>query len=688
MEWKRVLFSKAFISTIILLVFLNGFLFCYMRPNTWEKPHINGEIYHEQLEKLSDQRWETGLQWCISYQEEANEKRFAKQWDYEGEEEELRVVSEQLQSQYEYLLGYDTYRNKIRTEAKRLQSVSLFSDSNSIGYKNTVKTMTDFEKLEEVRVTIGHDLAVTTFFEDKWTDYSILLLMGVVCGLFIAERKAGLWPVIHAVPRGRRSLAMTRIGILLVSAWIGSVVLIGSKLFLCCREYHGFGEWGRILQSIPMFSNVPTPMTVGQFWLLYIAVKALGAFWIGMLIWAVLSMISELGLALCASGLLLGLEFVCTAIPSSSMFAVLRYVNVFSYVDFVPVFTRYLNIPVFGGLISGCDLVLVTIPWLCVMFAVLNIAISERKYPVVPANRLLRWIEGVVARVNPVLAGGTELGKLLFRRKGILVLFVLGVIVCQMEAPPQTYLDYRPLIQHYQNQYAGPITDEKLKNMETKLQMMVDIYNYEGLSAVLEDAKDAPTGAWIVPTGAYDAIWSDNEDNYHRNTAMLALLVLVLVLAPVGSQERQDHMTILLRSTPGGRKRLFIKKQFMILLLALLVWIAIYGSELYRTVIQYGTFSCLDAPVYSLRLFRWVPWSLSIRWTMVAYYVTKLFVLIVVGEACFFLSNHCSKNRTATLLCCGVLLIPAAMATIGSAIGEYLSFLLPLGGAELLHLLS
>ena len=40
------------------------------------------------------------------------------------------------------------------------------------------------------------------------------------------------------------------------------------------------------------------------------------------------------------------------------MFAVLRYVNVFSYVDFIPVFSRYLNISVFGSLISGSDLVL------------------------------------------------------------------------------------------------------------------------------------------------------------------------------------------------------------------------------------------------------------------------------------------------------------------------------------------
>ena len=688
MEWKRVLLSKAFIAVLLALVAVNGFWFSYMRPDTWEDPLINGELYHEQLEKLSGSSWEEALQWCVSYREEAEEKRLNQQWNYDGPEEELYIVAQQLQEQYEYLLGYDDYLVKIETESKSLQSVSLFSDPNSTGYRNTVKTAGDFSALREITVTPGHDLAVTSFFEDKWTDYSILLLMFLVCGLLIAERKAGLWPMIHAAPGGRSSLAMTRIGILLAAAWISSVVLIGSKLFLCCYEYHGFGEWARMLQSIPMFGNVPTGMTVGLFWLLYIAVKALGAFWIGMMLWAVLSLISDLGLALCASGLLLGVEFVCTAIPSNSMFAVLRYVNVFSYVDFAPVFTRYLNIPVPGGLISGCDLVLAILPVLCVAFSVLNIIIMERKYPVAPTNRFLRWVNGIRKKLDPRLAGGGEARKLLLKRKGILVLLLMAAIVYQKEAPPQPYVDFGPFIQHYQQQYTGPITDEKLEEMADRLETINDVYNYQGLYTVLTDAQSAPEGSWILPTAPYDAVWSDNEDNYHRSTGLLALLVLVLVLAPIGSQERQDDMTVLLRSTPGGRKGLFLKKQLLIILLTLLVWGTVYCMEIYRTVAEYGAFTCLNAPVYSLKLFRWVPTGLSIFWSLVLYYGSKLVVLCVAGEVCFFLSNRCAKNRTATLLCCGILLIPAALASIGSAIGEYLSFLLPLSGSELLHLIS
>lgn len=684
MEYKRVLASKVFLGLLAALVLFNVIFYLYMRPNTWAEPRIDGEVYHEQLEALSGQSWEDALQWCVTYQEEANQLSYQQQWTFDSKEQQLVFVARELQGQYEHLLGYDDYLTKIQREVKRLQTVSLFSDPKSVAYQNTAKTARDFP--ESVAVTSGHDLAVTTFFEDKWTDYSIFLVMCLVCGLFAAERKEGLWSMIHAAPGGRGRLALKRTGILFAAAWISSLVLIGSKLLLCNWEYHGFSEWGRMIQSIPMFSNVPTPMTIGQFWGLYITVKALGAFWIGLVLWAVLSMISDLGLALCTAGGLMAAEFACTAIPSNSIFAPARYVNVFSYVDFQPVFTKYLNIRLFGTLVQGSDLVLLLLPVLCLIFVGLNVFITLRKYPIAPTNRILRWADSICKRINPVLAGGGETCKLLIKRKGILLLVLLAVFVFQMDAPPRTRVDYDPLIQYYQQKYIGPITEQKLETMEEELSYILGSPNGEGLQRVIDDAKAAPVGAWIIPTAPYDAIWSNNEENYHRTTALVAMLILVLVLSPIASQEKQSNMTTLLHSAPGGRKRLFLKKQLLILSIVTVVWAMVYGMEIYRTVTEYGGFACLNAPAYSLKLFRWMP--LPMLWAVILYYLAKLPVLAAVGEVCFLLSGRCSQNRTAVLLCCGVLILPAALGAIGSVFGEYLSFLLPLGGAELLHLVG
>ena len=678
MEAKRVLKNPLFLATLAALLLLNAFFFIYQQTDGQGDFREYGNLYQQELNTLADLSWEEGLAQCKIAEQEVLEN-----WG-SGNNIQRHDVIEQLTAQYEYLLGYNDYLDKIDADAAKLQSVSLFADPDSVAYQNTVKTAEDFHSMAEVSVSMGHDLAVTEVFADKWADYSIVILICVVCGLFVAERKEGLWPMIYAAPGGRWKLVCKRIGILFLAAWIGTVLIVGSKILLCGWVFHGLGEWDRVLQSIPMFQNVPTPMTIGQFWLLYIAVKALGAFWIGLVLWAVLSAISNLGLALTAAGLLMGMEFACTAIPSSSMFAAARYVNVFSYVDFIPVFSRYLNISVFGGLISGSDLVLAMLPFLCLVFAGLNVLIVERKHPVSSTNRLLHWADGMVRKLDPKLPWCCEFGKLLVKRKGAILLAILAIVAIRMEEPPRAYVPYDPYIQHYQSEFAGPITDDTITALEEDLSNAMDTGNQIGLTTVLESAQNAPEGAWILPTAPYDAIWSNNLDNYHRRTALITMLFLVLTLAPIASQERQNNMTVLLSSTSGGRKRLWLQKQLVLLTVTAFVWLMVYGGELTHTINAHGAFQCLSAPAFSLELFRNAP-SIPMGGMLALYYGAKLLVLLVIGEICFALSSRCSKNRDAILVCCAVLLIPAALAAIGSGMGEWLSFIIPLGGAEYLH---
>ena len=679
MEIRRVLLNKTCLAVLAALVALNCFFFIYQQSDGQGDFREYGNVYHQQISAFADRNWEEALTQC-----EVVEQEVLSRWGSGNNIQRYEII-QQITAQYEYLLGYEEYLEKIEADVAKLQAVSLFADPDSVAYQNTVKTAADFAAMHGVEVTVGHDLAVTAFFEDKWADYSILILICVACGLFAAERKEGLWPMIYAAPGGRWKLIWKRTCILFAAAWIGTILIVGSKILLCGWVFHGLGEWDRILQSIPMFQNVPTPMTIGQFWLLYITVKAVGAFWIGLVLWAMLSAISNLGLALTAAGLLMGVEFACTAIPSSSMFAAARYVNVFSYVDFSTIFTRYLNISVFGFLVSGSDLVLVILPFLCLIFGILNVLIAEKKHPVTATNRLLHWADGMQKRLDPKLAGGGEFCKLLIKRKGIGLLVLLAIVVYQRSEPPREYVPYDPYIQHYQDVFAGPIRSDTITDLEEALSDAQDTGNQIGLSTVLEAARNAPEGAWIVPTAPYDAIWSNNLGNYQRTTAMRALLFLVLVLAPIASQERQNDMTILLRSTPGGRRKLLRRKQMVLLVVTAAVWAAVYGSEVFKTVQAYGAFQCLGAPAYSLELFQDAGWALSIGWLAALYYGAKFVVLLTVGEFCFFLSSRCTKNRDAVLLCCAVILIPAALAAIGSSVGECLSFLLPLGGVEMVY---
>lgn len=693
MEWKRVLLGKAFLSALALLVVLNGFFFFYQHGGSYGQFGVDAEAYHQQFQALSALSWEDGLARCIDSQEKYIADLFA---DLSRErpytESAANRAMEQLQTQYEHLLSYEDYLTGIDRDAKKLQSVSLFSDPDNFAYKNTVKTAGDFQAMQGVPVTHGHDLAVTDVFEDRWADYSVLLLTLVVCALFLAERKAGLWPMVYAAPGGRVRLAVRRVAILLAAAVVGVLVVLLPRILLSGWLYHGLGEWDRALQSIPMFRNVPVPLTVGQFWLLYLAVKAAGTFLIGLALWAVMSAVANLGLALCAAGLLAGVEFACTAIPSSSAFAVLRYCNLFSYVDYVQVFVRYLNLPFAGGLISGSDLVLVILPPLCLVCAGLCLAIAGRKHPVAPVNRLLRVADRLRRRVDPLAARGRlltlEAGKLLIQRKGLALIALLALVLTQAWPPGRKYDPLDMYDQFYEEKYVGPITGDTIAALEGELAIAQESERISALNRLIQRVSAAPEGAWLVPTGPYDAVWSQDTGSYHRSTALTALLFLALLLAPIASQENQAGVRPQLFASPAGRAWLWRRKASLAAILAAVVWAMVYGTELILIVRYYGSFRHLSAPISSLSLslnmMTFFDWDLpiSIGQTMALYYGLKLLVMVAAAQVCLLLSGLCRKNRDAILLCVGAVVIPAALVNIGSIALTMFSFLLPLACVE------
>lgn len=686
MEFRRILLGKTFLFLLIALVCLNAFFFLWQQADYSGDFRSLPEMYHRVVEECRV----TGIEPILAFDEGAYDNIVADPTWGQQPENYLRLQAGDLVvAQVEYLQGYDQYLRNIQTQAKKLQSVSIFGDPDSFAYKNTVKTAEDFAPLLGVEVSFGHDLAVTKVFEDEWADYSCLLLMAAVCALFLAERKEGLWPMIHAASGGRGRLALKRMVILFAAAWVAALALFGSKILLSGWLYHGLGEWDRTIQSIPLFYNVPKAMTVGQFWGFYLVVKALGNFLIGLILWTILSSIANTALAFCAAGLALGAEFACTAILPSSMFAMLRYCNIFSYIRFFEVFSAYLNLPFFGMLISGSDLVLVLIGPLCALFGFASVQIARKKHPVAPQNKLLRFADRQMRKIDPKISGGTlfaqEAKKLLILRGGALLLAALLVVAWKLTPPDREYDPLDIYYQYYQAKYAGPITEDTIEALRAEQAQAEEPDRYTALGQMIWNAESARDGSWLVPTAPYEAIWSDNYGNYHRSTALVAMLFLVLILSPICSQERQSDMTVLLRSTSGGRKALRRRKQRLLLLVTGFIWLVLVCTEVVKTVRYWDSFTCFAAPMYSLPDFRYTGWSIPLGAALAVYYLAKLAVMVIIAEIVYFLSGRCTKNRDAILTCCGVLLIPAGLAAIGSGAGEWLSFLLPLGGSELLH---
>ncbi|MBQ9167205.1 MAG: hypothetical protein IJX67_02205 [Oscillospiraceae bacterium] len=189
----------------------------------------------------------------------------------------------------------------------------------------------------------------------------------------------------------------------------------------------------------------------------------------------------------------------------------------------------------------------------------------------------------------------------------------------------------------------------------------------------------------MIPTNRYEAIWSNNLNNYHRNMALIAMLFLTLLLSSISSQENQANMTVQLLTSPQGRGALWHRKLTVSLTMAALVWLLVYGTELIQATKFYRKIGWLAASMNSLEFFRSWSWNGSLGAALVLYYGLKLMSICTVAQVCMLLSELSQKNQSAILLCTGVLLILAALAAIGSDAAAMVSLLMPVATVENFH---
>ncbi|MDE6580890.1 MAG: hypothetical protein K2K41_10205, partial [Ruminiclostridium sp.] len=249
-------------------------------------------------------------------------------------------------------------------------------------------------------------------------------------------------------------------------------------------------------------------------------------------------------------------------------------------------------------------------------------------------------------------------------------------------APTREWSPYDMYLDYYQDKYAGPITEETVSALQNELEKASEPDRIGALEQMITMAQRASEGDWILPNSPYEAIFTNQQ--YHRTSGLVSLMFLILILAPIMSQERQADMKILLHVTAAGRSKLWRRKQLLLILCTVLLWAMIYGNELLKTTVEYGAFSCFAAPLTSLKIFVFSESKLTVMQAMALLYGRRLLVLLCSAEICCFLSELCKKNINAILLGCGLIVFPASLAAIGSSAGETISFLMPLAQSDVL----
>ena len=607
----------------------------------------------------------------------------------QAEREGFDTISEQLK----YLDEFAAYYPTIKQYAARMQHTSIFGDPNSFAYRNTLKTVADFAPIEGAVGTLGDDRSITSIFADPIADYLMLLFMAAVGIVMLKERKSGLWQLVRALPRGRKRLALSRILTLLAAAFLATIFIFGSRVIISYWRFDGLKYGGRLIQSVPGFNGITRPMSANTFMLIYIAIKFICTFGAGLLVYLLLSAVKNTNIAIAVTALALAAEFTLySTVRDSSILVPFKYINIFQLIVPKGFTVNYLNLNIFEQPVNVRVAVSIVMAVVSILAAVGIVLVHEHKRPAGKTNPLERVIDWVRKRTYKRVFM-QETGKVLFAQRGIIVIILLVYLFFTFGGlPSPTVMSEQMSVRSYYQKYAGSVSEETLASLEEDTAHVQELMDkttdsfaklsyqntLDGLEYLKMDVQDIidrnASGEYsreilLLPPFTYMIVFGSGSRDFQVNQGLKALLCICLLTAGMYAYEKQSGMQKLLRSLPGGRRKLYLRKELLTFVFSVLVFAAIYLPEILAEADSsiYGGFGWANYPMQGLEICRGSHLPLSVGTVTVLFYLARLAAIFLTGSAVGLLSTLCERVNSAMVLVCGVLVVPACIVAMGVA---------------------
>ena len=607
-----------------------------------------------------------------------------------------------LRSTKLHVASYADYLVSVQAQAERMSASAVFGrDKNSFTYRNIQKTARDFRALEDIKVEFGGNRALETWINFRGGDLLSLLAILVLVLAFFEDKGCGLLPLVRACPKGRRALAMKRLGILLLASCIGTLLLCGSTLVLAFSLYGGTDTLRHSIQSVESFRTCTLHLTIGEWIALCLGAKVFCGFLVGLVFWFILSFLSQMQLAWLVFLAILGAEYAAwSLIPPQMALAVLRYVNLFAYVFPAETLSAYGNMNLFGWPVGTMTL----LAWL---FLLLTLSLSAwvvfgsvRRQPFGNRNLLGRpmalWNRGcdvLRSRFPLVVMEGYKLLIL-----GGTALFLLAALwyAPQLHSFGYSYGNAEDAIYNsYVREAAGPINADTDTYLTQAREHLIaydgDKSKYEAALSRLEEdienlqAKAAAGGyaPWLTDQARINNVLGSEVRNVRQWSGIVALVLILLTCGPVFAFEVRAGTVTLLRTTPNGRGPLFRRKYAVLFVEVLAIWAILYLRQWSATLDHVGVVS-LDAPIQNVAILSHLPIHCTLRQILALIFVLRLVGMLVVGLLTAWISSRSKTWEQTVLTGSALLLLPALLAYFDRPWANYFSVLPLLTGTDLI----
>lgn len=668
-EWKRILSDRRRRFAFLCIPILCLFLFFYQKcDGDFGALVTDTQTYRHLLEIHKD---DTPAQIVKAYE---------GSWSLTKDEQRLLA-------QAEHLRDYPGYLKRVQEQAYKMQMSSLFNENrDSYMYRNIIKTAEDFAACTADGVCLGNDRAVQDWLKFILADWGFLVAIVLLVMAFMEERQKGLAAIIRSCASGRGKLQLSRLFVLLCYSAGMVLLLYGLPLVLSLCIDGGWSNLLRPVQSLAEFQKCTAQLSILEFLLQFFFVKSACGFLLGLLIWFLLSFLEQVQLCWLMTTAGLVIEYLLyTKIPAQSIFSPLRYVNVFSYVFTSQLYTEYVTINFFEFPVVRRDLLLALLVATVVILGVLTVWVLTRRYPFGNKDRLGKWLH-LWNRMTDVLRRpmglfGFECYKLLFLSAGGLFILLGFLLTPNIWCNSGVYNRMEDVVyRQYVAFVQGPVTQttfDYLLDAKQQLEgVQMDTSEYEkALHRLEQTIAGLEDGAWIVDEAVFLNIYGSDAWRIQRKNGLAALIILVACLSPLYTLEQSGDVKKVLRSTPGGRNKLFWTKYAVAFSVTVFVWLLVFAREWQAAAKQLGD-TILAAPCGSIGILKRYP--MTVKEFLTLLYVCKGLSLLIPMHMCVFIGQRSGGFEKTFLISGAALLLPAAAYSFGAhalRIATPLSFL-------------
>ncbi|MHB1151833.1 MAG: hypothetical protein ACYCWE_05605 [Eubacteriales bacterium] len=520
------------------------------------------------------------------------------------------------------------------------------------------------------------DLKLPTAEISGWNEYFslqtpliflVLASLGLFCGVFCADKRAGMCNILHVCKRGGREVVRAKLGFIVLTSTIISILFTLSPLLVFAVS-SGLSDGNAPIQMLDIFTYCRFDFTVAQYLLIYTVVRII-IFVCFNLVIAVLGQYTENEApAFVFTAVIAGAGAVLSSISPSSFYYFLQKFSILEIANVNILFTRYRGLNIFNRCIDYTVVILISALLLITVF----IASSLLHRPA-SAIRTGRENKRSAKLHNPLSLFSAESYKHMICGSGLLILAASLVLKCiisgiyydpHINSSETVYMDYIARV-------SGPVTEEKLSYIENEKNYIdstlaqyssvfesyrngeltndeyhdyLNRYNYANYCRYacsrLCDRRDYLVGIVDYHPGV-EFIYEEGIDRYLGTPLdIVMVLTAVFLCGNIFALEYESGFSKILRLSKRGRKPVFRRKLIFSLILAAAAFFIFSGIDLYFLLTNYNV-NYLSANIISIPRFAEIAVDMSIGTYVILYKIVTaigcilLFTLVTVLSGIF-----------------------------------------------------